>query len=185
MVLFAIATPVSDFAIVQYFFQTKKSVSPMLFSFSDAVSSIMTIVASLFFNAFLREKQWQSVVMLTQCVMLVILVGNMFLVVGIMNMDSGAYMMMRSAIGSFFGHIGFMPLVVRAAALVPKGLEGTFYSLYMSTLNLGSVVGEELSGLLTRALGMKGATEVIVFYIIVLIHNIFSFVVFHLAYGGG
>lgn len=182
-VLFAIATPVSDFAIMQYFFQTKKKVAPMTFSLSDALASVMTIAASLFFNAFLRDKAWQSIVMLSQCILFALLATNMLLRVGLLDIDAGLYLVGRSVIGGFFGHIGFMPLVVRAADLVPDGLEGTFYSLYMSTVNLGSVVGEELSGLLTKTIGTTSNTALLCFYLIAIVHNIFSFLTFHLAYG--
>lgn len=182
-VLFAIAMPVSDFAIMQYYFQKKKMVSPMLFSLSDALGSITMIAGSLFFNAFLRKKPWQSVVMLSQCAMLLVLACNMLLLVGLLKMDAGLYLVLRSAFGSFFGQIGFMPLVVQAADLVPKGLEGTFYSLYMSTVNLGSVVGEELSGLLTRVLGTSTSSSLLGFYLVVIIHNVVSFLTFHIAYG--
>ena len=121
--------------------------------------------------------------MLTQCIMLCILAANMLLVVGLLDVDAGVYMITRSALGSFYGHVGFMPLVVRSAVLVPEGLEGTFYSLYMSTVNLGSVLGEELSGVLTTVLGTKETAQLLVFYIVSLVHNIFSFLAFHIAYG--
>jgi len=182
-VLFAIATPVSDFAIMQYFYQHKKGVTPMTFSVADATASVMMIAASLFFNAFLRHKTWQSVVMLSQCVLMVVLATNMLLITGILKMDASVYLILRNIISPFFGHIGFMPLAVCAAELVPEGLEGTFYSLYMSTVNLGSVVGEEFSGLLTKTIGTKDTSSVLAFYLIAIVHNIFSFLAFHLAYG--
>ena len=182
-VLFAIATPVSDFAIMQYFYQHDKGVQPMTFSMADVIASVMMIAASLFFNAFLRERPWQSIVMLSQCVLLVVLATNMLVITGILTIDAGAYLIVRNTISPFFGHIGFMPLAVRAADLVPIGLEGTFYSLYMSTVNLGSVVGEELSGLLTRVLGTSTKSAIVCYYIIATVHNIFSYLTFHLAYG--
>lgn len=182
-VLFALATPVSDFAIMQYFFQRKKGVTPMTFSASDAIGSLMTIASSLFYNACLGTKPWQSIVMLTQCIMLLVLAANMLLITGILQMDASLYLLLRSAFGSFFGHLGFMPLVVRAADLVPEGLEGTFYSMYMSTVNFGSVIGEEFSGVLTRALGTGQTSSVLCFYLIAIVHNAFSFLTFHIAYG--
>lgn len=182
-VLFAIATPVSDFAIMQYFYQHDKGVQPMTFSVADVSASVMMIAASLFFNAFLRKRAWQSIVMLSQCILLCVLATNMLLITGILKIDAGVYLILRNIISPFFGHIGFMPLAVRAADLVPLGLEGTFYSLYMSTVNLGSVVGEEFSGLLTRVLGTNTNGAVLCFYIIVTVHNMFSFLTFHIAYG--
>lgn len=185
LILFIIASPVSDFAIMQYYFQKEKSVSPIVFSVGDAVASIVTICASLFFNAYLRGKTWQSVVMLPQCVLFVLIAINMLLITCTIDIKGEIYLIVRSVLGSFFGHIGFMPLVVRAADLVPEGFEGTFYSLYMSTVNLGSVVAEELSGLLTKALVLQTTTSKALFYLFVVLHNIATFVCFHLAYGHG
>ena len=182
-VLFAIATPVSDFAIMQYFYQHDKGVQPMTFSAADVCASVMMIAASLFFNAFLRQRKWQSIVMLSQCVLLLVLATNMLLITGLLKIDAGVYLILRNIISPFFGHIGFMPLAVRAADLVPTGLEGTFYSLYMSTVNLGSVVGEEFSGLLTRVLGTKTNSAIVCYYIIATVHNMFSYLTFHIAYG--
>ena len=181
-VLFVLATPVSDFAIMQFFFQKKKNVSPMIFSVSDATASVMIIAGSLFFNAFLKQKPWQSIVMLTQCVLFILLTTNMLMITGVIEVNASFYLIVRSLVGSFFGQIGFMPLAVKAADLVPEGFEGTFYSLYMSTVNLGSVVGEEMSGLLTRALG-KTLNATAVFYVFVVVHNIASLLCFHVAYG--
>lgn len=185
MILFVIASPVSDFAIMQYYFQKEKLVSPLLFSISDASASIVTIFASLFFNAYLRGKTWQSVVMLPQCILFVIIAVNMLLITSTIDLNGDYYLLARSVFGAFFGHIGFMPLVVRAANLVPRGFEGTFYSLYMSTVNLGSVVAEELSGLLTKALVLQTTTSKAVFYLFVVLHNIATLICFHLAYGQG
>ena len=182
-VLFAIATPVSDFAIMQYFYQHDKGVQPMIFSIADVIASVMMIAASLFFNAFLRQRPWQSIVMLSQCVLLVVLATNMLVITGLLTIDAGVYLILRNIVSPFFGHIGFMPLAVRAADLVPIGLEGTFYSLYMSTVNLGSVVGEELSGLLTRVLGTSTKSAIVFYYIIATVHNMFSYITFHIAYG--
>lgn len=181
-VLFVLATPVSDFAIMQFFFQKKKNVPPLIFSVSDATASVMIIAGSLFFNAFLKQKPWQSIVMLTQCVLFILLATNMFMITGVIDVNPSFYLIVRSLIGSFFGQIGFMPLAVKAADLVPEGFEGTFYSLYMSTVNLGSVIGEEMSGLLTRALG-KTLNATAVFYVFVVVHNIASLLCFHIAYG--
>lgn len=183
VVLFAIATPVSDFAIMQYFYQHDKGVQPMIFSAADVIASVMMIFASLFFNAFLRQRPWQSVVMLSQCVLLVVLATNMLMITGLLTIDASVYLILRNVVSPFFGHIGFMPLAVRAAELVPVGLEGTFYSLYMSTVNLGSVIGEELTGLLTRALGTNTKSGILCYYILATVHNMFSYLTFHIAYG--
>jgi hypothetical protein len=155
----------------------------MTFSVADVIASVMMIAASLFFNAFLRQRPWQSVVMLSQCVLLVVLSTNMLLITGLLEVDASFYLIVRNIISPFFGHIGFMPLVVRAANLVPVGLEGTFYSLYMSTVNLGSVTSEELSGLLTRVVGTKTKSAILCYYIIATVHNMFSYLTFHIAYG--
>ena len=157
----------------------------MIFSAADVIASVMMMSASLFFNAFLRQRPWQSVVMLSQCVLLVVLATNMLMITGLLRIDASVYLILRNIVSPFFGHIGFMPLAVRAAELVPVGLEGTFYSLYMSTVNLGSVISEELTGLLTRALGTKTASAILCYYILAVVHNMFSYLTFHTAYGKG
>ena len=74
-----------------------------------------------------------------------------------------------------------MPLVVKAADLTVEGYEGTFYSLYMSTLNLGSVVSEEISGAGTRLLNVNAVTghNTEIFYAVVLLSNVASLLFLH------
>ena len=175
--------PLSDFALMQYWFQKTKKVQPFTFALSDALAYVSMIFASLFFNAFLRKKDWRVVVMLTQCIAFMFIGSNMLLLNNYLIIQPEAYLLFRAGIASFFGHIGFMPLAVKAADLVPDGLESTFYSLYMSNLNFGAVVSEELSGLMTKALNLDTTTDnSVYFYFFILASNIVSLLVFHYVY---
>lgn len=177
------AMPLSDFALLQYWFQKTKGVQPFSFALSDALAYVAMILASLSFNAFLRKTDWRVVVMLSQCVAFLFIGSNMLLVNNYIEVQPEAYLLFRAGIASFFGHIGFMPLAVKAADLVPDGFESTFYSLYMSNLNFGAVVSEELSGLMTKALGLDtSADNSVYFYFFILASNIVSLLVFHYAY---
>ena len=181
--LFLLAMPLSDFALLQYWFQKTKGVKPFTFALSDALAYVAMILASLFFNAFLRKKDWRVVVMLSQCVAFAFIGTNMLLVNNYLIVQPELYLLFRAGIASFFGHVGFMPLAVKAADLVPDGFESTFYSLYMSNLNFGAVVSEELSGLMTKALGLDTtADNSVYFYFFILASNIVSLLVFHYAY---
>ncbi len=182
-VLCVLALPLSDFALMQYYFQKTMGVQPIAFAVSDALSYIAMIAASLIFNARLRGRPWKATVMLSQAVLFVVIASNLLLLTGYTHFNSTAYLLLRGTIGSFFGHLGFMPLAVKAADLVPEGLEGTFYSLYMSTVNMGSVLSEELSAEATRALRLEQQPErVPYFYLIVILGNMFALFILHLAY---
>ena len=182
-VLFLLAMPLSDFAILQYWFQKTKGVQPFSFAFADALAYIAMILGSLTFNAYFRKTDWRVVVMLSQCVSFVFIATNMLLVNDYLTVQPESYLFVRAGIASFFGHIGFMPLAVKAADLVPEGFESTFYSLYMSNLNFGAVVSEELSGLTTKVLGIDTSTNnSVYFYFFVIVSNLISLFVFHQVY---
>ena len=181
LTLFILALPVSDFAILQYYFQKGKNVQPITFAVSDAISCVCMIVASLFFNYKLKNKNWKSVIMLTQCVIFLIINTNLLLINRWITIDAAAYMILKAAIGSFFTQIAFMPLIVKAADLTMDGYEGTFYSLYMSTLNLGAVLSEELSGVSTRLLNVNAinGNNTEIFYVLILTSNVMSLFFLH------
>ena len=121
--------------------------------------------------------------MLTQCVLFVFLACNILLLNNYLHWNPTVYFFVRAGIGSFFGHLGFMPLAVKSADLVADGMESTFYSLYMSTMNLGSVCSEELSGITTKVLGVDASTDQSVyFYMIVIASNLISLLAFHIVY---
>lgn len=181
--LFLLAMPLSDFAIMQYWFQKTKAVPPLSFALADALGYVAMITSSLFFNSYLRKKDWRVVVMLTQCVMFVFIGTNMLVVNDYLNLNPIYYLFARAGIGGFFGHLGFMPLAVMAADLVPEGFETTFYSLYMSTLNFGSVFSEEISGLVTKVFKLDISVDrSVFFYMIVIASNLVSLFVFHIVY---
>ena len=57
------------------------------------------------------------------------------------------------------GQLGFMPLLVLAAALCPPGVEGTLFALLMSVFNGAGIIGTELGALLTEALGVSAQPD--------------------------
>ena len=181
LTLFILALPLSDFAILQYFFQKVENIKPITFAITDAISCVFMILASLFFNWKLKDKNWKSVIMLTQCIMFVVIASNLLLINRWIIVEASTYMFIKSTIASFFGQLAFMPLVVKAADLTVEGYEGTFYSLYMSTLNLGSVVSEEISGAGTRLLNVNAVTghNTEIFYAVVLLSNVASLLFLH------
>ena len=179
--LFLLAVPISDFAILQYFLQVRKKVPAMIFATSDALAYVATIGASLSFNAFFRAVDATRLIMLTQVVAIFFLAINLLLVNEYLHMDPSGYLLFLKLVGSFFGHIGFMPLAVRAADLVPDGQDGTFYSLYMSCLNFGTVVSEALTGVVSRTLAVNDSLgNTSLFYLLVVIMNAVVLFLLHL-----
>ena len=76
-----------------------------------------------------------------------------------------------SALLAGVGQIGIMPLLVLGAQTCPKQVEGTMYALLMSIINVGSVVSDNLGGLLTWAVGVT-ENDFHNLWILVLICNI-------------
>jgi len=48
--------------------------------------------------------------------------------------------------------ISFFPVLVLAARICPRGVEGTLYALLMSVLNFGNVISNEIGSILTHSL---------------------------------
>ena len=184
LTLFILALPLTDFAVLQYYFQKGQQVKPITFAVTDAVSCIFMIAASLFFNYKLKGKNWKATIMLTQCIMMLIIASNLLLINRWIVVQAETYMVLKAVVGSFFGQLSFMPLAVKAADLCPENYEGTFYSLYMSTLNLGSVTSETITAEATRALEINAITgeRTEIFYALVILTNIIALFLFHTIY---
>ena len=68
-----------------------------------------------------------------------------------------------------------MPLIVLGAAVCPKGIEGTLYAFLMSLTEIGGIIGDLLSTLLTSSLGVDDSNFANL-WILILICNIWSLI---------
>jgi len=79
------------------------------------------------------------------------------------------------AVISVVSQISLMPLIVLGAAVCPKGIEGTLYAFLMSLTEIGGIIGDLLSTLLTSSLGVDDSNFSNL-WILILICNIWSLI---------
>lgn len=71
-----------------------------------------------------------------------------------MGIDDHLFSLGDNLILTVMGKIAFMPVLVLAARLCPPGIEGSFFALLISIVNLAALISHELGALLTNLLGV-------------------------------
>lgn len=120
-------------------------------------ATVGTLLAILFYKSFLKNTSFRSI----------IISGSLFIcffsfmslaLVERLNLKYGVsdfwFCLFTSSFLSMLGELILMPMLSLACVLCPKNLEGTVYALFMSSLNLGSILSNLLGGGLTKILGI-------------------------------
>ena len=174
VLLFVLSVPIQDFSILQYYLQTTKHAKPYDFALADASAYIAMILGSMVYNISLINMDGTKLIMITQALEFIIFCCNMLYIENVIVMDPVYYMVIMGTASAFIGHLAVMPLVVKASSLTEKGLEATIYSLCLSAMNLGAVLSEEASGLITFAVGVRasGMRTVPIYYLLMVLSQI-------------
>ncbi|MBE9028164.1 folate/biopterin family MFS transporter [filamentous cyanobacterium LEGE 11480] len=88
-----------------------------------------------------------------------------------LGIDDKWFSLGDSLILTVMGQIAFMPVLVLAARLCPKGVEATLFALLMSVVNVSGLVSHELGAVLTYWLGVT-ETNFDKLWLLVLITNL-------------
>ena len=133
----------------------KFEVGASVFAIADMISYVTIILASMFFDAFLRQANIVHLILATNVIALALIAFRNFIITDRIVMESDLFLYANCFIGAFIGQIGFLPFAIIAAKLCPKSLEGTVYAFFMAVTNFSGIVSRELSGLFTNAYNIK------------------------------
>ena len=145
----------SDGTIVEYMMIKKFEVGAAVFAIADMISYVTIILASMFFDAFLRQANIVHIILSTNVVALALIAFRNFIITDRIVMESEVFLYANCFIGAFIGQIAFLPFAIIAAKLCPKSLEGTVYAFFMAVTNFSGIVSRELSGLFTNVYNIK------------------------------
>eukprot|EP00294_Goniomonas_avonlea_P003121 CAMPEP_0114560238 /NCGR_PEP_ID=MMETSP0114-20121206/11354_1 /TAXON_ID=31324 /ORGANISM="Goniomonas sp, Strain m" /LENGTH=483 /DNA_ID=CAMNT_0001745773 /DNA_START=76 /DNA_END=1527 /DNA_ORIENTATION=+ len=139
----------------------------------NLIGSLCTLAGVILFQQFLKNQQFRGILLWSTIISTLLGLSQLLLIFRLnhkMGIPDGVFCLGESAILSVVGWINTMPILVLAARLCPKGMEGTMYAFIMSVNNFGGIVGSQIGALLTIALGVteKNLSN---FWLLVLICN--------------
>jgi folate/biopterin transporter len=167
------AMPGSESAFF-YFSTNELHFEPEFLGRIRLVSSFAAIVGIWVFQRFLKTVPfrvifgWSTVISSALGLTTLLLVTHANRALGI---DDRWFSLGDSLILTVMGQIAFMPVLVLAARLCPKGVEATLFALLMSVVNVSGVLSHELGALLTYWLGVT-ETNFDKLWLLVLITNL-------------
>lgn len=167
------ATPSAESAF--FFFTTNElHFEPEFLGRVRLVTSIAALVGIWIFQRFLKTVPfrvifaWSTVLSAALGMTTLLLVTHANRVLGI---DDHWFSLGDSLILTVMGQIAYMPVLVLAARLCPKGVEATFFALLMSVTNLAGLFSHQLGAGLMYWLGIT-ATNFDSLWLLVIITNL-------------
>jgi folate/biopterin transporter len=150
------ATPAADSAFF-YFTTNDLGFSPEFLGTVRFATSIAGLVGVWLFQTYLRQVPlrqifgWATIVASLLGLTSLILVNHWNRPLGI---SDRWFSLGDSLIMTVAGRIAFMPVLILAARLCPKGIEATLFALLMSAINISALVSYQLGAGLTYLLGI-------------------------------
>lgn len=159
LILFVYGYEPSDGTIVEYMMIKKFDVNSSIFGVADMISYLTIILASMFFDAFLRQTNIVSIILATNIIALGLMVFRNLVITDRFTVEPDLFLYANCFLGAFVGQIAFLPFAIIAAKLCPKSLEGTAYAFFMAVTNFSGIVSRELSGIFTNAYNIKNTID--------------------------
>ncbi len=121
-----------------------------MFAIADMITYLTIILASMFFDAFLRNVNVKIIIIVTNGVAFLLLIVRNLVITDRINVNAELFLYVNCFVGAFVGQISFLPFAIISAKLCPKTLEGTVYAFFMAVSNFAGIISRELSGLFTN-----------------------------------
>jgi len=151
------ATPTADAAF--FFFTTNElGFQPEFLGRVRLVTSIASLLGVWIFQRFLKTVSfrvifgWSTVLSAVLGMTMLLLVTHTNRALGI---DDRWFSLGDSLVLTVMGQIAYMPVLVLAARLCPKGVEATLFAVLMSVSTLASIVSYQLGAALMHLLGIS------------------------------
>lgn len=149
-------TPNSSAALF-YFFTNELGFQPEFMGRLALVGGVFSMIGVMLYDAYLSKIGFRRV-LAWGIVMVFFTSSSLLILVTRQNKEWGIpdqwFMMGDEALSDAVSTVGFFPILVLAARVCDKGVEGSLYALLMSSLNLGSVISNELGAMETHLFGI-------------------------------
>ena len=140
-ILFVLSLPAYDTPYF-YFLTNVLNFSPSTLGKISFGSTLATLISIILYKLYFKNVKFKLMIALGTILTFIFTILANILVLRI-NIRYGIsdfwLVMFSSSFISMLGELMLMPMLSLAAELCPKNLEGTVYSLFMSTINLGSI----------------------------------------------
>ncbi len=153
------STPTSGGALSYYLIDELKF-TPEFFGTLSLVSNITAILGIVIFRKFLLSLPLRTLFLWIVILSIVLSLPSIGLVYGwyaVLGVSPEFFAVADTAIGGALQEIGFLPLLVLAARVCPKGMEATMFALLASIMNIGLAVSDLGGAWLTTIFGVHGA----------------------------
>lgn len=151
------ATP-SYFDPFFYFITNELKINATALGQISFVSTIAVLFAILVYKTYLKNFNFKHMIILGTFISFFISLLCYLLVLRI-NLKFGIpdfyLLLFTNSFLSMVGEFVLLPILSLACVLCPKNLEGTIYSVFMSSLNLGGILSSLNGGILTSAMNIS------------------------------
>jgi hypothetical protein len=155
ILLFFFAYEPGDSSIFEYQLLKVYKVVPSVLAIAQIMAYAMIMLSSVLFQKYCRKCNSIAIITNASIICLCVFVArNLFLTKRI-ELPINLFFITNVAIGTFFGHLSFLPLSVISTTLCKAGAEATMYAYFMALTNFASIVSRELSGIIASVIGIK------------------------------
>jgi len=155
-VFFWQATPTAGDALF-YFYTNRLGFTPEFLGRVRLVSSAAELGGTVVYNRYLKHVPLRTMFLWCALVGTAVSLTQLLLVTGYnreLGLDDQIFSLGDSVVLTLLGQISFLPVLVLAARICPRGVEATLFASLMSLLNAGGFVSGLLGSGLTAALGV-------------------------------
>lgn len=155
------STPTSGGAF-SYFLIDELHFTPEFFGRLALVSNITAIVGVVLFRKFLLSLPLRRLLFGVVVLSIVLSLPTMGLVYGwyrLLGVSPQFFALADTLVTGALGEIGFLPLLVLAARLCPRGVEATVFALLASIMNIGLAISDLGGAWLVNIFGVHQAGE--------------------------
>lgn len=121
-------------------------------------STIAILLAIIIYKAYMKNWNFSSMIVIGTIISFVISLSCYLLVLRIniqLGISDFTVLLFANSFLSMVGEFILLPILSLACILCPKSMEGTVYSFFMSSLNLGGILSNVNGGIATSLLGIS------------------------------
>ena len=121
-------------------------------------STIAILIAILVYKTYMKNFNFKNMIIIGTIISFVISFACFLLVLRVnikMGISDFWLLLFTNSFLSMVGEFVLLPILSLACVLCPKNLEGTVYSVFMSSLNLGGILSSLNGGILTSMMGIS------------------------------
>jgi folate/biopterin transporter len=150
------STPTSDGAFL-YFMTEDLGMGPEFLGRVRLVTALASLVGVWVYQTYLRNISIKKILLWSSLISTPLGLTSLLLISHVnrdLGIPDGAFVFGDDVALAILGQVAFLPTLVLAAQLCPKGVEAVLFATLMSLFNGASTIGTEIGALLTKYMGV-------------------------------